>query len=151
MSTPTSAARRRAVSTATGLRSQPAIRIRTPARRAFCHNRNGTSPETGLLAAWPKEGPPKVWEKQVGEGYSGPVVAGIVGTRKFAFDIWGETVNLASRIEGLTKQHGAAVLVSDSTRAQAPSFQYAAAEPVPVKGKSQPVATFAPSRPAQPA
>jgi outer membrane protein assembly factor BamB len=39
-------------------------------------NRNGTSPETGLLATWPDKGPPKVWEKQVGEGYSGPVVAG---------------------------------------------------------------------------
>lgn len=30
---------------------------------------------------------------------SGPVVAGIVGTKKFAFDIWGRTVNAASRIE----------------------------------------------------
>jgi outer membrane protein assembly factor BamB len=39
-------------------------------------NRNCTSSETGLLATWPQEGPPKVWEKQVGEGYSGPVVAG---------------------------------------------------------------------------
>jgi len=39
-------------------------------------NRNGTSPETGLLATWPDKGPPKVWEKEVGEGYSGPVVAG---------------------------------------------------------------------------
>ncbi len=29
----------------------------------------------------------------------GPVVAGIVGTRKFAYDIWGGTVNIASRLE----------------------------------------------------
>ena len=31
--------------------------------------------------------------------HSGPVVAGIVGTTKFAFDIWGETVNIAARME----------------------------------------------------
>jgi outer membrane protein assembly factor BamB len=38
--------------------------------------RNGTSAEKGLLATWTKKGPPLVWEMDVGEGYSGPVVAG---------------------------------------------------------------------------
>ena len=32
---------------------------------------------------------------------SGPVVAGVIGTKKFSFDLWGETVNMASRIDSL--------------------------------------------------
>src|SRR5262245_1995128 len=38
--------------------------------------RNAHSRETGLVRTFPKKGPPVVWEKEVGEGFSGPVVAG---------------------------------------------------------------------------
>jgi outer membrane protein assembly factor BamB len=38
--------------------------------------RDGTSSETGLLPTWPKDGPPRAWQRPIGAGFSGPVVAG---------------------------------------------------------------------------
>lgn len=38
------------------------------------------------------------WGVRIGI-HTGPVIAGVVGIRKFAFDIWGESVNLSSRME----------------------------------------------------
>src|SRR6476619_3727138 len=38
--------------------------------------RNAVSAETGLAKSWPEKGPPVVWEREVGEGFSGPVVSG---------------------------------------------------------------------------
>ncbi len=45
--------------------------------------------------------------------HTGPVVAGIVGVKKFAYDIWGDTVNIASRME--TSGEAGKVNISGST------------------------------------
>ena len=38
------------------------------------------------------------WKIRIGI-HSGPAVAGVIGTRKFVYDVWGDTVNVASRLE----------------------------------------------------
>jgi len=43
------------------------------------------------------------WEIRIGL-HMGPLVAGIIGTTKFNFDVWGDTVNIASRAEASTKR-----------------------------------------------
>ena len=45
--------------------------------------------------------------------HTGPLVAGVIGTRKFIYDLWGDTVNIASRLES----HGipGAIQISDAT------------------------------------
>ncbi|MBL7473366.1 adenylate/guanylate cyclase domain-containing protein [Robertkochia sediminum] len=44
---------------------------------------------------------------------TGPVVAGVVGTKKFVYDIWGDTVNIASRME--TNSEAGQINVSENT------------------------------------
>jgi len=45
-------------------------------RRALGPRADGTSAETGLLDSWPTNGPPLVWDKAIGTGYSAPSVRG---------------------------------------------------------------------------
>ena len=65
---------------------------------------------------------------------TGPAVAGVIGDRRFAYDLWGDTVNLASRLE--TNAGPGQVLVSESTAGQlADRYEFGPSEMLEVKGK----------------
>lgn len=70
--------------------------------------------------------------------HSGPVVAGIVGVKKFQYDLWGDTVNIASRME--TNGKPGQVNISEATYKlihQDPSFSFISRGMIHAKGKGQ--------------
>lgn len=76
---------------------------------------------------------------------SGPMNVGNMGSEfRMAYTVLGDTVNLGSRLEGLTKQYGVQVIVSAGTQAAAQGMVFRELDRVRVKGKREPVAIFEP-------
>jgi adenylate cyclase len=64
---------------------------------------------------------------------SGPVTAGVIGTRKFSYDVWGDPVNLASRLEGQSTP--GRILVCPDCHAKLESgFLFEPRGPIDIKG-----------------
>ncbi|HNP34291.1 MAG TPA: adenylate/guanylate cyclase domain-containing protein [Woeseiaceae bacterium] len=89
----------------------------------------------------------KGWpEIRVGVGIaSGDMRVGNMGSEfRIAYTVMGDTVNLGSRLEGLTKQYGVDIIVNDRTSQLVPDFAFRELDLVRVKGKQEPVAIYEP-------
>ena len=65
--------------------------------------------------------------------HSGAVIAGVIGTHKFAYDLWGDTVNVASRMESAGVPNE--IQVSEETRTLlSPNFQVQPRGKIDIKG-----------------
>ncbi|MCB0794087.1 MAG: hypothetical protein KDB88_05070, partial [Flavobacteriales bacterium] len=75
------------------------------------------------------------WPIRIGL-HSGPLTSGVVGEKKFAYDVWGSTVNLASRME--SNGEPGRINISGTTYARIMEFvEVVPRGPIQVKGKGE--------------
>ena len=102
-----------------------------------------------VLKAFKRELGAEDLDFDVGIGlHSGPAVVGLMGSQKrLEYTAIGDTVNLASRIEGLTKDAKRRILVSRDTADRCGgAYDFVSCGTFPVKGRAQPVELFEPRR-----
>ena len=114
------------------------------------HARHAITAAMEMLAKLPqinadfkKKGWPPV---KIGVGINtGSMNVGNMGSEfRMAYTVLGDSVNLGSRLEGLTKTYGVYLIVSETTKAAVPELAYRELDIVRVKGKDKPVAIYEP-------
>ncbi|MEO7742747.1 MAG: adenylate/guanylate cyclase domain-containing protein [Usitatibacter sp.] len=97
----------------------------------------------GLDTDFAKRGWPKL---QVGVGLNcGEMNVGDMGSRfRRAYTVMGDAVNIASRLEGLTKEYGVGILVSENIVGAATGFAYREVDKVAVKGRTEGIVVYEP-------
>jgi adenylate cyclase len=88
------------------------------------------------------------WRIRVGL-HSGPVVAGVIGTSKFAYDVWGDTVNVAARLEQSSEPNRIHVSAAFAAGLEA-RFRFQPRGELDLKGKGRVATCFLEGRVAQP-
>jgi adenylate cyclase len=96
-----------------------------------------------LNVEFAKKGWPEI---RIGVGINtGMMSVGNMGSRfRRAYTVLGDAVNLGSRLEGITKQYGVSMVVSETTAHSAGRFHYRELDRVRVKGKAKPVTIYEP-------
>ncbi|SAL78115.1 periplasmic sensor signal transduction histidine kinase [Caballeronia peredens] len=114
------------------------------------HARHAVAAALGMRAALvdlnrtlTSRGWPTLW---IGIGINtGPMTVGDMGsTVRKAYTVMGDAVNVAARLEGLTRRFDIDIIVGEATREQAPDVVFREIDRVRVKGRNAPIAVFEP-------